>query len=61
MMTKIGVEQRDSIGDIQIKELRSRIDEGLASLDRSEGVDGETLMQEMLDTLDSQEAQRKAG
>ena len=43
------------------EELRSRIDESLASLDRGEGVDGETFMQKMLDDLDAQESRRKAG
>ena len=55
------LEQRDALGAIHLKELRSRIDDGLASLDRGEGVDGEKFMQEMLDEIDSQEAHRKAG
>ena len=46
---------------VAIRELRSRIDDGMASLDRGEGVDGEKFMQEMLDEIDSQEAHRKAG
>ena len=51
------LEQRE----IQLIELRARMDEALASLDRGEGVDGETFMQAMLDKLDAKEAQRKAG
>jgi antitoxin ParD1/3/4 len=47
--------------EIQLQELRARMDEGLASLDRGEGVDGEEFMQKMIDELDAQEAQRKAG
>jgi antitoxin ParD1/3/4 len=47
--------------EIHLQELRARMDEGLASLDRGEGVDGEEFMQKMLDELDAQEAQRKAG
>jgi antitoxin ParD1/3/4 len=64
------LEERDTVGAIHVKEprssvrgpakLRSRIDDGLNSLDRGEGVDGEKFMQEMLDGTDSQEAQRKA-
>ena len=55
------LEQHDSLRAIHLKELRSRMDEGLASLDRGEGVDGEKFMREMLDKLDSQEAKRKTG
>jgi len=51
------LEQRE----VELRELRARMDEGLASLDRGEGVDGETFMQAMLDELDAREAQRKAG
>jgi antitoxin ParD1/3/4 len=47
--------------EIQLQELRARMDEGLASLDRGEGVDGEEFMQKMIDELDAQEAQHKAG
>jgi len=51
------LEQRDS----DLKELRARMDEGLADLDRGDVVDGEEFMQRMLDELDLQEAKRKAG
>jgi hypothetical protein len=47
--------------EIQVKQLRLRMDEGLASLDRGEGVDGERFTQAMLDELDLQEAEQKAG
>ena len=53
------LEQHDSLRAIHLQELRSRIDEGLASLDRSEGADGEKFMQGMLRGLDSRKAKRK--
>ncbi len=34
-------EERDRIRELQIRELRKRINEGWASLERGEGVDGE--------------------
>jgi len=34
-------EERDRIREIQIQQLRKKIDEGWASLERGEGVDGE--------------------
>jgi hypothetical protein len=44
-----------------VKQLRLRMDEGLASLDRGEGVDGEQFMRAMLDELDLQETEHQAG
>ncbi len=55
------LEQHDHLRTIHLKELRSRIDEGLTSLDRGEGVDGEAFMQGMIRDLDSKRARRKAG
>ncbi|HTB10739.1 MAG TPA: type II toxin-antitoxin system ParD family antitoxin [Bryobacteraceae bacterium] len=51
------LEQREA----DLKEFRARVDEGLASLDRGEGVDGEVFMKAMLDELDAREAKRKVG
>jgi antitoxin ParD1/3/4 len=51
------LEQRE----IQLQELRARMDKGLADLDRGDFVDGEEFMQRMIDELDLQEADRKAG
>ena len=51
------LEQRDS----DLKELRARMDEGLADLDRGDVADGEEFMQRVIDELDLQEAKRKAG
>jgi len=53
------LEQHDSLRAIHLQELRSRIDEGLGSLDRGEGTDGEKFMQGMLSGLDSRKAKRK--
>lgn len=44
----------------QLQDLRARISEGLASLDRGEGVDGEEFMANLLAGLDD-EAVSKAG
>ncbi len=51
------LEQRE----IQLSELRARMDQALAEADRGEVVDGEEFMQQMLDELDLEEANRKAG
>jgi antitoxin ParD1/3/4 len=53
------LEQHDSLRAIHLKELRSRIDEGLTALDRGEGTDGEKFMRGMLGGLDSRKAKRK--
>jgi antitoxin ParD1/3/4 len=55
------LEEHDSVRGTHVNALRARIDDGLAALDRGEGVDGEKFMQGMLDELDSQEAKHKAG
>lgn len=47
--------------EVHLNELRARVDKALAEADRGEVVDGEEFMQRMLDELDLQEAQRKAG
>jgi hypothetical protein len=49
----------DDFRYVHIDELRSRIDEGFAFLDRGEGIDGEKFMQGMLGGLESREARRK--
>ncbi len=53
------LEQHDSLRATHLKELRSRIDEGLASLDHGQGTDGGKFMQAMLGDLDSRKAKRK--
>jgi antitoxin ParD1/3/4 len=47
--------------EMHLKELRARIDKGLAEADRGEVVDGEEFMQRMLDEIDLREAERLAG
>jgi antitoxin ParD1/3/4 len=47
--------------DIHLKELRARMDQGLAESDRGDVVDGEEFMQGLIDELDLQEAKHKAG
>jgi hypothetical protein len=44
-----------------LRELRARMDEALVEADRGEVVDGEEFMQRMLDELDLEESNRKAG
>ncbi len=41
-----------------LKELRSRIDEGLTALDGGEGIDGESFMTGLLAGIELKEAQR---
>lgn len=55
------LEQQEISRETGLQELRGRMDEALASLDRGESVDGEEFMQRMLEKLDAKEAQRKAG
>jgi antitoxin ParD1/3/4 len=54
------LEQHDTLRAVHLNELRSRLDEGLASLDHRKGVDGEKFMAGMLKDLDSREPKRKA-
>ena len=53
------LEQHDSLRATHLKELRSRIDAGLASLDRGQGTDGEKFTRGMLGELDSRKTKRK--
>ena len=48
-------EERDRIREMQVRELRKRINEGWASLERGEGVDGE----EFFRLLEREERKRK--
>ncbi len=45
---------------IRLDEVRSRIDDGLTSLDRGKGTDGEGFMRGMLSDLDSQKTKSKS-
>ena len=50
----------DLLPAIHIERLRSRIDEGLTSLNRGEGTDGAKFMEEMLGgAVDSREAENQ--
>ena len=53
------MEQKDELHAVQLQQLRSRIDKGLAEAGRGEGVDG--FMQGLIDDLDSRDAERNAG
>ena len=55
------MEQKEELRAVQLHELRSRIDEGLAQAERGEGVDGEVFMQGLIDDLDLRESKRKTG
>lgn len=55
------MEQKDELRAIQLRELRHRIDKGLAEAARGEGADGEVFMAGLLEDLDAREAARKAG
>jgi antitoxin ParD1/3/4 len=53
------MEEHDSIRTAEIAQIRKRIDAGLASLDRGEGVDGERFMGRLISSLDAKSAKRK--
>ena len=55
------MEQKDELRTVQLQELRSRIDKGLAQAERGEAADGETFMQGLMADLDTRGAKRKAG
>jgi len=53
------LEQQEKMRAAQPGELRRRIDEGLASLDRGGGTDGDEFMAEILSGLDAKPARRR--
>ena len=55
------MEQKDELRTIQLQELRSRMDKGLAQAEHGEGADGEIFMQGLIEDLDTRGAKRKAG
>lgn len=55
------MEQKDELREIQLRELRARIDKGLFEAQRGESADGETFMQGLIDDLDTRKTKRKAG
>lgn len=52
--------EREQLRELQIQEFRKRIAEGAASLDRGEGVDGETFMAELEASLQGSHKIRKS-
>ena len=55
------LELQENVRAAQLGELRGRIDKGLASLDRGEGIDGDAFMAELIGGLDAAKpAKRKA-
>ena len=52
---------REALRLMELRELRNRIDKGLAETDRGECVDGEPFMQGLIDDLDVRETKRQAG
>jgi antitoxin ParD1/3/4 len=55
------MEQRDELRTVQLQQLRSRIDRGLAEAGRGDGVDGEIFTQGLIDDLDAGDANRNTG
>ena len=53
------LEEYDGVRTTQLRELRKRIDPGLSSLDRGEGVDGELFMGRLVSGLSPQAGRRK--
>ena len=53
------LEEYDGVRATQLRELRRRIDNGLASLDLGEGVDGEVFMGKLGSSLDPKPGRRK--
>ena len=51
----------ETLRAIQLHELRSRIDEGIAQAERGEGVDGDVFMQSLIDDLEVRESKHKPG
>lgn len=52
------MQQKDEVRALQLQELRSRMDKGLAEAESGEGTDGDEYMRQMIDELDTGRAQR---
>lgn len=50
------MERTEELRVVQLRDLRARMDQGLAEADRGEGADGEAFMQGLLDDLDCRHA-----
>ena len=55
------LEEREQLYEVQRQELRHKIAEGLAQLDRGEGIPGEQVFAELDAELDTLEKTRKTG
>ena len=55
------MEQHDELRSVQLQQLRSRIDKGLAEAGCGDGVDGETFMESLIENLDHRDEKRDAG
>lgn len=53
------LDERDRLGSAQLQRLQDRIDEGLASLDRGQGIEGKPFMTELLDGIGDEEIKPK--
>jgi len=51
---------RDQIREIRVEEMRKKIAEGLQSLDRGEGLDGDAVFAELENGLDELDRRRRA-
>ena len=54
------MEQKDEVRQIQLQELRNRMDRGLSEADRGLGTDGTAFMEGLIKDLDSRESKCKA-
>jgi antitoxin ParD1/3/4 len=54
------MEAQDSVRSAQLEELRRRINDGLESPNRGEGVDGERFMAKLISNVDAIPVRRKA-
>jgi antitoxin ParD1/3/4 len=52
------MEEKDKLRALQLRELRRRVDRGLAEVDRGEGADGDKFMQGLIDDLDRRGSKR---
>jgi antitoxin ParD1/3/4 len=53
------MEKKDELRTLQLRELRTRVDRGLAEVERGEGADGEKFMKRLIDNLETSESKRK--
>lgn len=54
------MEQKDELRAVQLRTLRSRIDQGLRQMEQGEGADGDLFLHGMIEDLDRTHGSRKA-